>query len=208
MAGKEKFKIARADGSGSSFETLLNPATYTTKASLDMDCDSKPQGPEALELPELVFDGTGVVPSSEGLTVAQQIGALEAVIFNPSSQAGSDTFVLRPVVVLTWGSLRFTGRVTGLEVSYTLFAPNGAPLRAKVKLGFAAQEGQVKAMVAAKDDAAPKGVVRIAAPDTSLPQLCFKAFGDPGLAYAVARANDLDSVRSVPAGTQLVYSPY
>jgi hypothetical protein len=206
MPGKEKFKIARAQKSAvPAFEAMLNPASYKCDAKFDMACDSRPRGPDALTLPELVFDGTGVVPTDQPRTVAEQIAALEAVIFNARTSANSATYVLRPLVVLTWGSLRFTGRVTSLSVDYTLFAPNGAPLRARVALQFAAPDSEGSATL--RKVRAPTPVVQIPVQQARLPQLCFEAFGDPGLDRAVARANGLDSIRNVPDGTQLVYAP-
>ena len=210
MANKVKLKISREGKNGAllrfpePFEVLLNPASYQRDVKLALTCERKmyKREPEKLELPELVLDGTGVVPTggAKPRTVAQQLDGLMLVILGPMP---SNEPRARPVVVLTWGTLYFRGRVESVSVNYTLFAPDGVPLRAKVALSFLEPEEFVKAP---KPSAvAPKLTQQIAVEADNLPNISFKVFNDPARHEALARASDLDSLRNVPPGTRLIF---
>ena len=77
------------------------------------------------------LDGTGVLKSGDKgvesvLTIVEKIREITQTF---------DGSVHEPRRVdLVWGSNVVTGRVISMSISYTLFTPTGAPLRAKVSL--------------------------------------------------------------------------
>jgi len=209
MSEKTRLKIGREGQNGGMltsppvFEATLNPANYKRETKFDLTCSRKldMREPETFTLPELILDGTGVVPAgSRGpRTVIQQLEALDKIMAPVHKGAG--VFV-RPVLLISWGSLYFRGRIEGMTVEYTLFAPNGAPLRAKLSLSFAEPE----TLTAAKSDTdPPKLTQQMQANGDSLPNISFTKYKDPGRAAALARLNDLDTLRQVPADTWLKY---
>jgi len=209
MSEKTKLKIGREGPNGGMltsphiFEATLNPASYTRETQFDLTCSRKldKREPETFTLPELILDGTGVVPAgSRGpRTVAQQLESLDKIMSPVHKGAG--VFV-RPVVLISWGSLYFRGRIKSMTVAYTLFAPNGAPLRAKLALSFVEPE----ALTANTSDAKPPGLTQqMQAKGDSLPNISFTKYKDPGRAAALARLNDLDTLRAVPADKWLKY---
>jgi hypothetical protein len=212
MAAKQPFKISSWDvdtdkvGSGTPFQAMINPTGYAIARTVRMTAQGKSDGRvgEALTLEDLVLDGTGVVPAPTGVPVdvEQQLADLLAVV----QIAPSGEKMVYPVVELVWGSLYYLGRVTSLTTKYTLFAPDGTPLRARVSMKI---EEYVPASAVASDKPAAATMTKQlqVGAGTRLPELCFAAYSDPGMAAAVARYNGLTSIRNVPAGTPINCPP-
>jgi len=207
MAEKERFKITKwniVSGAvtGTPFQAMLNPVGYeiARQARACKQGESDGQIEETLKLDELVLDGTGVVAPGTGTpqSVEQQLAALLAVV--QIKRIGQT--VIYPMVQLVWGALYFVGRVRSVSTKYTLFAPDGTPLRARVSLTL---EEYVKANEAKPARAAAAAMTRQVRVDAGmrLPELCFAVYNDPGMAAALARANNLTSMRNVAAGTTL-----
>lgn len=192
------------------FAVMLNPSGYSQALSVEYDVRPAfgriPQTrfvssmPETLELEELVLDGTGVLGA--GPDVMEQVSWLRAVAYEPPQSTSID--LQRPVVQVSWGSLLFIGRIEEMTVKYTLFAPNGRPLRARVKLGFTEYQPEAEE----EQDTAPAGTLEVAMADAdSLPLKCFELYGDPNACMEVALFNGLTSFRDIPAGTVLRFPP-
>jgi nucleoid-associated protein YgaU len=156
---------------------------------------------EKLSLKELVLDGTGAVPGTK-LPVKQQVEQLRKTVYDYVGDKHEP-----PIVQVVWGSLLFYGRIESLKFDYTLFAPNGEPLRAKVTLSFieftsAAEE--VKESARKSPDLTHQIIVR--AGDT-LPLLCERIYRDPAYHLEVARINGLTLVRQLEPGMSLRFPP-
>ena len=151
--GLEKMLVkAYADSSFNqqvgSFQVWINPQKYTHSYEVkynDRQAQGSPGGsPNFDKIPsdkvsfELVFDGTGVVPSpNPGLLpfdadgVAKQVEAFKTLIFSYYGNIHSPRFLQ-----LVWGTLLFRCRLKDLSISYTLFKPDGTPLRARATATF------------------------------------------------------------------------
>ena len=147
---------------------------------------------------ELFLDGTdkrqSAAPSD---TVEGRLNALRAfVTVHPELHAP-------PVCLFTWGDVHFTGVVTQMRERYTLFSESGAILRARVTTTFKsyrAPEVQLREIARHSPD---RTRVRVLREGETLAQLAREAYGDPRLWRAIARENDIDRPRFVPAGTAL-----
>ena len=93
------------------------------------------------------------------------------------------------------------------SIAYKLFKADGTPLRATISASFVdAVEDQTR--VALAQDSSPDLThVRVLRAGETLAGLCQQIYGDPGLYLKVARANQLDSVRQLPAGTRVRFPP-
>lgn len=101
----------------------------------------------------------------------------------------------------------FDCRLKSVDVKYTSFARNGAPLRAELSTSFVESLDPPKQ--AAKDgmtspDLSHRRLVR--AGDT-LPLLCAEIYGSPRHHVAVARINELDQLRFLAPGQELLFPP-
>lgn len=205
---------------GTYFETTMNPASLKTGLSISYSGagagDKVPVGAagaspkfkstnaENLNF-DLVIDGTGVVPGTEDLTVADQITKLKSITYRYDGSKHEPN-----VVQITWGDggiEAFTGRLVSLGIDYTLFRPSGEALRAKVSLSFKSFSTTEEINRAAnKTSPDLTHIVLVRAGDT-LPLLCERIYKDPSKYLAVARHNRLDSFRALKPGTELHFPP-
>lgn len=200
------------DGARPVFEALINPSgydhnytiRYTKNETLGQAGDEAKFNAvqsEKLSLKSLVLDGTGAIPGTR-VPVKQQVEALRNAVYTYVGTKHEP-----PIVQVVWGSLLFYGRIEGLKFDYTLFAPNGEPLRAKIALNFveytsAAEE--VKEKKKSSPDLTHLVVVK--AGDT-LPLLCERIYRDPAYHLEVARINGLTLVRELAPGMSLRFPP-
>jgi hypothetical protein len=186
---------------------LLNPESYTQSFGM-LYSDNQAIGSAGEMVPAreksesltfaLVMDGTGAVPSLPRKSVAQQIRDLRRIGLTMN---GTDTYYL----VLSWGTLRFKCRMKSLDVTYTLFNPDGSPLRAKVNATF--QGAHSIAPAAREKPPAQTGKYVMIEPLATLPAMCRAIYGDERYALDVASANQLDSFRKLIAGEILYFPP-
>ncbi|MBO3697748.1 hypothetical protein [Roseivirga sp. E12] len=79
----------------------------------------------------LVIDCTGIVDAAR-TDMAAEMTALEKTLYTKKGNKQEPSFVK-----VNWGeNLYFEGQVLTFDVNYTLFRPNGNPLRAKISLSF------------------------------------------------------------------------
>ena len=194
------------------FEALINPSgyghDYTIKYAKNQalgqagnEAKFHASQPEKLSLKELILDGTGVIPGTTK-TVKQQVESLRDAVY---TYVGSKHEA--PIVQVVWGSLIFYGRAEGLKFDYTLFKPNGEPLRAKISLTFVEY---ISAAEIVKEEGRNSPdlthLVVVKAGDT-LPLLCDRIYRDSGYYLEVARINGLSSVRQLQPGISLRFPP-
>jgi hypothetical protein len=194
------------------FKALINPSGYDrtlnvvfakdkTRGSTGVEPKFDFVKPETIVLKELVLDGTGAVPGVR-IPVKEQVETLCKAVYNYVGEKHEP-----PIVRVVWGTLLFYGRVESLKFNYTLFQPNGEPLRAKVALTFvaftSAEEG---AKLMAKSSPDLTHLVVVKAGDT-LPLLCERIYRDPLYHLEVARINGLTQVRQLEPGMRLRFPP-
>lgn len=156
--------------------------------------------PVSLKL-KLVFDGTGAVPGASRDPVQKQVHDLRRMGLMINGAAFEPNYL-----ELSWGSLLFKGRLNGLDIDYTLFAPDGMPLRADVNATFlgshdTSDRGNVR------PSSSDLGELVTVGPGETLPALCDRIYGDSRYYPEVAAANGLDGFRALKAGMELLFPP-
>jgi hypothetical protein len=220
---KEKLKISpcqlddagniTVDDSQTYFEALINPSGYKHHLTISYN-NKKTLGqsgaepkfsavcPEKLTLPELVLDGTGVVPASPFEDVTTLVDRLLGVVYAYNGENHEPNHVR-----LLWGNLIFFGRVESIAIDYTLFKPSGEPLRAKIQLGLigwmSKEESTLRANRSSPD---LSHIVEVKAGDT-LPLLCNRIYKNPAYYLEVARINNLTNFRALEPGLKLRFPP-
>ncbi|WP_066796756.1 CIS tube protein [Sphingomonas soli] len=203
---------------GDPFTVWINPASYThdyTITYADRQAPGSPGaspeydrvGQEVIAF-DLVFDATGVIPPpipgmplpSDGVaglidTFVKLVATVNGVIHRPN------------YLKLSWAQLQFQCVLSKLKITYTLFKPNGTPIRAKVAATFLSYASE-KQLAAEANMTSPdlSHLVTVMAGDT-LPDLCHRIYGSSTYYLRVAAFNGLPGFRDLAPGTQLVFPP-
>jgi phage tail protein X len=108
---------------------------------------------------------------------------------------------------LSWAQLQFQCVLSKLNITYTLFKPNGTPIRAKVATSFLSFASE-KQLAAEANKSSPDmtHLVTVVAGDT-LPALCHRIYGSSTFYLKVAAVNGLVDFRRLQPGMQLVFPP-
>lgn len=153
---------------------------------------------------EVIYDATGVVPHTvkDFSGIKSSIDRLLKVVYSFNSGAHEPNFVQ-----IAWGSFVFRGRMTDCTITYTLFKPDGTPLRASISLAFngfsSERDSLLRANLSSPD---MSHVIRVKEGDT-LPLLCYQVYKDPSLYLEVAEFNGLRELRNLTPGDRLVFPP-
>jgi hypothetical protein len=196
----------------------INPASYTEDSTIIYN-DRQAQGsngpsPEFNRFGadkisfDLIFDATGVIPMpipgvpipANGVTgIIAQFRLLAATMNGKTHRAN--------YLKLSWGQLQFQCVLCKLNINYTLFRPDGTPLRAKLSVTFLGFTSEVRlAELANTNSPDLTHIITVTAGDT-LPALCHDIYGDSGFYLQVAAFNGLTGFRTLLPGAQLVFPP-
>lgn len=213
------FDDANFDKESGKFTVYINPATYSHSYRICYN-DIQAQGSSgsssnfnkiAMERVgfSLIFDGTGVVPTPlpgllpfTGDGVKEQIEEFTDIVSKYCGNIHSPKFV-----ELAWGTLLFNCRMESLEITYTLFKPDGIPLRAKADVAFIGYTSP-KLLAAKAKKCSPdlSHVLMVKAGDT-LPLMCYSIYGSSSYYLQVAAANGLTDFRELVPGARLLFPP-
>ncbi len=196
---------------GDPFVVNINPEKYTHSHNINYN-DKQALGsagssskfektaPETISF-ELMFDATGAIPGSS-TDASQDVDKLKTVAYTFNGDIHSPNYLK-----LSWGSLVFNGRLTSLEVNYTLFKPDGTPLRAKANVSFQSYV-DAKTLALTEDKKSPDLTHAILFKSgDNLPNLCYQIYGDANYYQEVAKANGIIHYRNITPGTKLYFPP-
>jgi hypothetical protein len=203
-------------GAPNPFTVWINPSSYTYGRQISYN-DRQAQGspepsPEFNRIADedisfdLVFDATGVIPPPTGQSykngVADILNQFINLVATVNGAIHSPNYL-----IVGWATLQFQCVLSSLKIDYTLFMPDGTPLRAKVSVSFKSYTSESAiAKGAAKASPDLSHIVTVAAGDT-LPDLCYRVYGDSGYYAEVARINGLLSFRALAPGLGLLFPP-
>jgi len=213
------FKKNDFKGEIGTYQVMINPEKYKRTYQICYN-ETQPQGaasgsPEFNRAKsdeitmELVFDGTGVVPpplpGSEPFTgngIAEQLDEFLGLVFDYNGSIHSPNFLQ-----LVWGELIFDCRLTVLDLTYTLFKPDGTPLRARANATFREYTNKIELEKEENDQSPDMTHVRTVVAGDTLPLMCYDIYGSSVYYPQVAAANNLTDFRQLKIGSQLVFPP-
>ncbi|MCG8574690.1 MAG: hypothetical protein MI810_07385 [Flavobacteriales bacterium] len=198
--------------SGDPYTVMINPESIKWTRAIEYNEQQSPDSSSASQkyksTPsdklsfDIVIDCTGVVDSKRTV-MYKEITALENIVFTYNGKIHRPNFVK-----IQWGkNITFKGVLTSFDTSYTLFKPDGSPLRAKVSLSFSQylSPSTVK-KVDGQESPDVSHLVDVVDGDT-LPQLCQKIWNDDSYYIQVAKYNGLNKFRHLMGGTKLIFPP-
>ena len=109
-----------------------------------------------------------------------------------------------PICVFIWGEFRFQCVIERVTKRFTMFHPNGFPVRATLSVTlkeYKEVDVQVKEISPQSADLTKRWVVILG---DSLWSIAFKEYGDPGDWRLIADANNIDNPRILNPGQELI----
>jgi hypothetical protein len=195
------------------FPVFVNPESYNLEYSIEYNTDAA-QGNNGTEArytrhsPEsfscdLWFDNTGILDGLPRPDVYLETEAFKKFLLDLESETHEPRHFM-----IIWGKMLFKGRLTGLQMQYKLFKPDGTPIRAVAKVTFKGSFDDLLRL-ALSNLLSPDltHVVTVKAGDT-LPNLCFERYGSTRYVNEIARINGLSGFRSIQPGSTLVFPPF
>ena len=227
----EAFQKNDFTGKIGEFDLPINPEQFTQSFKVEND-KSQAQGssgnapkfkytlPEELKL-NFVFDGTGVIPinSNPGKfqrdrpddfqnDLIEQLQGFLGLVYTMDGETHRPNFLR-----LIWGNFSFNSRngfdcvLSDLQINYTLFAPDGKPLRAKLSgtfTSYVALERRVREEGKQSPDVTH---MRTVIEGDKLPLMAYRIYNDASCYLQVAKANNLVNFRSLRKNIQLRFPP-
>jgi Contractile injection system tube protein len=199
------------------FSTPINPESFTKNYKINLDTRTphgqpgtqagyKSSTPEELKL-DFVLDGTGVVEGylkpKKTNGVHDELAAFLKCVYKYDGKTHRPNYL-----ILYWGSeIKFACVLSNVDINYTLFTPDGKPLRAKISATFTKTES----------DGARVALSQMSSPDVSHQQvvqrgdrldwLTFTIYTDPSYFLTVGQFNGLTTVRKLTPGQKLEFPP-
>ena len=108
---------------------------------------------------------------------------------------------------ISWNLLIFRCVCTSFDVKYTLFKPDGSPLRAEITLSLTGSEDFSTKAKKAANNSPDLTHHRIFLAGDSLPLMCYRIYGDSSYYLDVARKNKLNNIYDIKPGTAIYFYP-
>jgi Contractile injection system tube protein/LysM domain len=205
---------------GDTIQALFNPTELSITKGNNWKFDeikgkSLPKGkfgggkPREMQV-NLLLDQSLSQPAP-GASVKELADKLLKMMDVPSGAGGGAANAVPPLVTFTWGDVpSFKAACTSLTITFNLFAPNGTPIRADVKLALTQAE---TATSASSNSANKKGNpttrsegglgVHVIKDGDSLQSIAHRSYGDPNRWRLIAEANGIDNPLHLRRGTPL-----
>lgn len=170
---------------------------------------------------EFLFDGTGVVPEPTELGDIPLVGAVASALSSPKKFVVMDeikrfdqlvyTFdakIHRPrELLLVWGSLVLSCVLSSVSYRFTLFKPDGTPLRAIASCSFCEHVPREQAKRQENAMSPDLTHLRHTRDGDTLPALAHDVYGKPELYLEVARVNKLVNFRRLRSASRIAFPP-
>lgn len=200
------------------FKVPINPESYTQNLKVNLDTNKghgqqgtdpkyKSTEPEQFKL-DIILDGTktmeGYDASHEKKTVKQQLEDFQKCVYYLEGDIHRPRFLK-----IFWGEeINFPCVLSQLDINYTLFYPDGSPLRVKIAatfLKYLSEKKREAEMKKRSPDLTHEKVVRTG---DRLDLLTYNIYNDPKYFLQVAAINRLTTVRKLNAGEKIILPPF
>lgn len=205
----ENFK-KRIDGRP--YVVMINPDSIKWQRNIEYNDEQPPDSSSASQkyksTPsdklnfDIVIDCTGII-NPKRTDMVTEINTLEKIAFSYNGKIHRPNYV-----IIQWGKgLIFKGVLTSFDTSYTLFKPDGSPLRAKVSLSFSQYIAPATVIRQDKPESPDVSHLVTVVEGNTLPQLCQNIWNDESYYVQVARYNDLNKFRNLKGVEKLIFPP-
>lgn len=205
------FKEGKFQSKRNELDLQINPASlkYTMGISYSKD---KRMGVSGKEIKfdsyddstlafDILLDDTGVIPMKRK-SIVDMINFLEEVLYNLDGDTHDPNYLH-----VNWGSFSYKGRVSSLSYDYTMFRPDGSPLRVKISVTITGYMNRLYESQIVNRRSPDLSRLIVLKSGESVAFWCNEIYGDGSYCMDVARHNNLSDFRNIPAGTELLFPP-
>ena len=182
--------------------TIAKTVKWGSEASAGAKTAAPPQfkGPEPGKLTlEMFFDATAKHDGS----VVEAVDKLFACT-TPTEKSHASNKPTPPLVVFQWGAIKsFPAYVTQVSAKYTLFTPEGTPIRAVCTVTLQEMPQEKGKQNPTSGSIAARAIHTVVTGDT-LASIAYREYGDPQLWRPLAHFNRVDDPARLPLGSALV----
>lgn len=209
-----KASIRAVDPAGETVEVMFNPKEYTFTRSLEWKVEVSP----GQDVPKAEFMGgqSGELSMSLLFDTYEKKDDVRKIInklwkftlVDPSTKNSETDKARPPIVEFAWGSFwTFKAVITELSVRYTMFLPEGKPVRATADVKFkqVTKEGAYPWQNPTSRGDPGKKVRRVRQGET-MDWIAFEELRDPTRWRELAELNDIDDPLALFPGQPLIIS--
>lgn len=143
---KEGYSPKWSEGDNQATKSFLGYNRDSLSLDIVFDSYQTPQGPQDVREDRTASSGGYGLLQMAGNASAQIYGVNKLKeLFTPVESVSSAAKKTPPVLVFVWGDFVYRGLMEKLAINYTMFLPNGIPVRAKVNLVLAAYMSDTEA---------------------------------------------------------------
>jgi hypothetical protein len=202
---------------GDKYSATINPEsfslTYGTllnqqggQGSSESVSSFNKRAPQTLSC-RLIFDASGVVPNTTAGDISADFGQFKTVIYKYDGDMHQPRFVQ-----LRYGILIYNCTLTDLTVNFTLFKPNGTPIRAEADCTFQGYIDEKKLAALENRQSPDLTHIRTALAGDTFPLLCYREYGDSKYYYEIAKYmaanyNVMIDFKQLTPGAQIYFPP-
>jgi hypothetical protein len=199
------------------FTTPINPESFTKTNHIELETSRghgqpgtnpkyKSTKPEELKI-EFFLDGTqtmeGYVEQYKTMEVHDQIEKFTNCVYKYEGKIHRPRFL-----IIRWGSeIRFPCVLSHMDINYTLFNPNGNPLRVKITATFLKYETEVAVAAAARMSSPDLTHMRRIKEGDRLDLMAYKIYDNSNYFIQIGKVNNLTSLRKIKPGKEMFFPP-
>jgi nucleoid-associated protein YgaU len=194
------------------FNVMFNPESYSQKFAIEYVSEQPAKyarsAPSILSF-KLVIDGTGshelkpvAGQSVNEKTVEKQIKHLLDISYYMNGNIHEPNYL-----IVKWGSLSFSCRMSSIDINYTSFNPDGTALRAELTIELLSDQAINKQLALESKSSPDLTHSRLVKDGDTLPLLSKEIYGSSNHYLWIAQQNQLDDFRNLTAGQRLFFPP-
>jgi len=202
------------------FITPINPETFTKNYKVSVDTQKghgnngteiryKSTAPEELKI-EFVLDGTKTMEGYVGKTkdyitkpVNEQLDDFLKCVYHMNGSIHRPNFL-----IVFWGSeINFRCVLSNLDINYTLFEPDGKPLRVKISATFLKHKSREEIVAESKLSSPDVSHYRKIKQGDRLDNISYSIYNNTSYIQNIGYYNSLTNIRKLKPGIELSLPP-
>lgn len=211
----------KKEDSNRKFMVPINPESFTQNLKVSVDTRRehgspgsevryKSTAPEELRL-EFILDGTKTLENYGGedstyneKPVKKQLDDFLKCAYNMDGKIHRPRFL-----IVFWGKdFKFKSVLSNLDINYTLFEPDGLPLRAKITATFLKHKSREDQLAESRVSSPDLTHYRKVEQSNRLDLMTYEIYNDSKYLLQLAKVNSLTSIRNVQPGLDLYFPPF